>query len=68
MSLFMLIIPIFYEMFNIYYIYLALPVIILIIYSMIISIMDIENVTKTVDILRLAMALGLIAFVFAIII
>lgn len=68
-SIGLLFLPVFYNEFKFseWYVFLAFIVAIVTIYAIIILIQDIKNVGKSSEILRVSMALGLILFLFAII-
>ena len=66
-AMILLFLPNYLGLFNYWYIYLAIPVVIITIYSIILLISDVNNAGKTSNILRISMAAGLIIFIIALI-
>jgi 4-hydroxybenzoate polyprenyltransferase len=66
-AMILLFLPNYLGLFNYWYIFLAIPVAIITIYSLILIIKDVNNAGKTSNILRITMAAGLIIFIVALI-
>jgi len=62
-----LFLPNYFGLFSYWYIFLAIPVAIITIYSIIILLKDVNNAGKTSNILRISMAAGLVIFIVALI-
>lgn len=65
-SAILLFVPLFYDLFSIWYGLLAIPVALFAIYTVSLSIFDLKNVGKTAEMLRITMILGLILFIIGI--
>jgi len=65
-SIIILFIPYFYGLFSIWYELLAIPLALFTIYAISLSLFDLRNVSKTAEMLRITMILGLILFIIAI--
>jgi len=65
-SMIILFIPYFYGLFSIWYELLAIPLALFTIYAISLSLFDLRNVSKTAEMLRITMILGLILFIIAI--
>ncbi len=65
-SLLLLFVPFFNRMFGIWYVLLAIPLMVFTFYTIALSIVDIKNVGKTAEMLRLTMILGLLLILFGI--
>jgi geranylgeranylglycerol-phosphate geranylgeranyltransferase len=61
-----LFIPFFYGLYSIWYGLMAIPLTIFTIYSLFISLLDLKNVGKTTELLRVSMIFGLVLFIIAI--